>query len=365
MPRQTRRVRKRKQRGGTLTKHANNREKAVRNFVLSSTFQNKLANTTSINNGNYTNPKVTTIPVGTRFEFRSHEPVTTDKLQDRPMWLDYKKGGNPNSTFLLPNFKNNINNIQSLVSPQRPRLFWEDMRWTFGPIVNLVKTTAPLKVLHFPIDPKAPNGNRSVTSYNEPIIQALCIKKKEAWCQKYDGYTLDVFYDNTYIDFPLQKYSRNNPQRVIGHRELCLFHPVGKIKILGSYSYTQEEFDRNLPLYGPMPRNLANELSEIWWELPTEQKDELNELFDILLPKNQLSNNAESDFYKAFTKVGVRPIQEQVAKKIRELAGIEEEETANEEEAANEMVENEEEAVSMGTGAPEPTNYTYRPRNKR
>ena len=175
------------------------------------------------NDLDYRKIKKSRVPVGKHFYFRSTKPIYD--LEDRPLWMDYSGSVNKES-FILGN-QGKL--PESLISGFRKR---------FGDYVMEVEVIKPMTILHFPVfydSEEASIANGSYSQYAEPIILKACARKKipngnngvdyTKACG--DGYTLDIFYRPMGI-----RYKQN---WVPGYRELCVYHPQDKLKIVNVY----------------------------------------------------------------------------------------------------------------------------------
>lgn len=133
------------------------------------------------NNAIYTTLKKTTIPVGTRFFFRSHKNLT--EVEDRPLWVDYTASLGMPSFLLLPK-------QESLLTP----LAANKIIGTFGSYLNEVEVIRPLEVVHLPVDYVSKEASEAEGSYSssaEDIVEKVYSEKPGAFA---DGYTIDFFF---------------------------------------------------------------------------------------------------------------------------------------------------------------------------
>ncbi len=183
------------------------------------------------NNGDYSWYKYTILPTGTRLYFRSKNKITVLQNRSRDlqnkwlgMWLNYSTvTGKP--SYIIENKRTDSKILQGMIKK-------------FGPYLNLVETTQPLKILHFPVDYTKTKSTdlHSYTSEIEPVIRAICADRPDFFNTNnicVDGYTLDFLYRSENAKEALTDIGKN----VKGFREICLLGTGGKepkIKLISS-----------------------------------------------------------------------------------------------------------------------------------
>lgn len=174
-----------------------------------------------INNGKYTEFKKSVIPIGTRFFFRSKIHLT--ELENRPIWLDYSGRVSKQSFLVDPLNPENL-------PPEIPNA----MIRKFGDWLIEVETIEPVVILHFPVDYSSQDASLEGHSYSaffEPLIKHVCVHKKlpENYSRACaDGYTLDFYFKELKGKFKGQGW-------IPGYRELCIYNPVDKLRIIGQH----------------------------------------------------------------------------------------------------------------------------------
>lgn len=182
-------------------------------------------------NQDYSTFKLTVIPKGTVFYFRSQKQL--DKISNHPLWLDYTQSigkesylhwpphilreglpavGNPIPPASLSS-ANNSNTYTSVLEfnkenqqqnpPLNPKTktkkdilahFARKVIGLYGPYLNTVKTNADVLCLHFPLNPLSPNADQSYTSECEEMIKTIT-GAAHYWDLQMtvQAYTLDFF----------------------------------------------------------------------------------------------------------------------------------------------------------------------------
>lgn len=172
------------------------------------------------NDNVYNKFKVTMIPEGREFYFRSKKNI--EKLEDRPIWLEYT------GSFIT----GEGNKLPEIVSKK--------IIERFGNYVCKVRVKKSMNIIHFPVDyssQEASINNHSYSAYSEPVVRTICtktgrllkyIKSKNTDDIDYskgcaDGYTLDFLYRG----MPGYKSSW-----IPNNRELVVYHPQEHLEIV-------------------------------------------------------------------------------------------------------------------------------------